>query len=78
MDAKSLGFLSHVHSEDTVAGSTFGFGGLFPLLGGFLLGTIFLVGVGGVVFVVLLLLFSLVEIVLVSLVKMSVCLRPNA
>lgn len=50
--------------------STFGFGGLFPLLRGFLLRAVFLVCVGGVVLVVVIL--GLVRVVLVSLVKMSV------
>ena len=59
-----------------MAGSTFGFGGLFPLLRGFLLGAIFLVGVGGVLLVVILL-FGLVRVILVSLVNMSVCWRRN-
>lgn len=69
--------MSPVESEDTVAGGTFGFGGLFPLLCGLLLRAIFLVGVGGIAFVVLLFL-GLVEVVLVSLVNMSVYLRQNA
>ena len=63
--------------EDTVADSTFGFGRLFPLLGGFLLGAIFLVGVRGVAIVVILLL-GLVRIILVSLVNVSVFLRRKA
>jgi len=69
--------VSRVHAENTVANSTFGFGGLFLLLGGFLFGAIFLVGVGGVAFVVVLF-FSLVRIILVSLVNISEYLRPNA
>lgn len=60
-----------------MAGNTLGFGGLFPLLGLFLLGAIFLVAVGGVV-VVILLLLGLVRVVLVSLMNVSVCLRQNA
>ena len=60
-----------------MADSTFGFGRLFPLLGGFLLGAIFLVGVRGVAIVVILLL-GLVRIILVSLVNVSVFLRRKA
>ena len=56
-----------------VACSTFGFGGLFSLLRGFLLGAIFLVSVGGIVFVVFLLL-AFVKIVLISLVNVSIFL----
>jgi hypothetical protein len=59
-----------------VAGSTFGFGRLFPLLSRLFLGAIFLVGVGAVV--VILLLLGLVEVILVSLVNMSVWLWRNA
>lgn len=55
-----------------MADGTFGLGGLFPLLGWFLFGAIFLVGVGGVVIIVLLL--GLVRVVFVSLVNMSVYL----
>jgi len=54
-----------------VADSTFGLGGLFPLLGWFLFGAIFLVGVGGVVVIVLLL--GLVRVIFVSLVNISMC-----
>jgi hypothetical protein len=75
MDVRQLGFVSRgqYKYKNTVAGSTFRFGGLFLLPRGFLLRAIFLVGVGGVVFVILLL--GLVEVILVSLVNMSTLLR---
>ena len=55
-----------------MADGTFGLGGLFPLLGRFLFGAIFLVGIGGVVVIVLLL--ALVRVVFVSLMNISVYL----
>lgn len=64
--------MSGVHKGGVVAGSTFGFGGLFPLLCHFLLGAIFLVSVGGVVLVVVVLL-GLVRVIFVSLVNVSAC-----
>ena len=64
--------MSRVHYERVVADGTFGLGGLFPLLGRFLFGAIFLVGVGGVVVIVLLL--GLLRVIFVSLVNISVYL----
>jgi len=64
--------VSRVHYECVEADGTFGLGGLFPLLGRFLFGAIFLVGIGGVVVIVLLL--ALVRVVFVALVNMSVYL----
>jgi hypothetical protein len=69
--------MSRCSCEDTVAGSTFGFGWLFPLLRGSLLGAIFLVGVRGIAIVVIFLL-GLVKIILVSLMNMSMFLRRKA
>lgn len=70
-----LGLMSRVWYKETVAGSTFRLGWLFLFLRGFLLGAIFLVGVGGVAVVVVFLLLGLVEVIFVSLVNMSTFLR---
>lgn len=63
--------------ERTVAGRTFGFGGLFSLLRGFLLGAILFVGIGGVA-VVVIFFFCVMKIILVSLVNMSMFFVWNA